>query len=159
MKVLHDDDGGKTQVEFFFEDTPDLKFTLVYDFNEIADAEAVCGFNLLVAVLTPSLINAAQLRGLLYALANTKHPATDPKLGLKHAGDMITKDVMEVFRAVAACCGVSIREPAPPPKTDDEAMFAAMEEMVVERPVALLEMLARLKVPAPPALAETVAAE
>jgi hypothetical protein len=157
MKTIHDEDGGKTRVEFSFEDTPNVTFTLVYDFNEIADAEAVCGFNLLSAVFTPSLMNAAQLRGLLYALSNTEHPAADPKVGLKHAGDLITKDVIEVFRAVAACCGVSIREAAKP--TGDDATFAAIEQMAVERPMALVEMLSKLNVPIPSALADAVPAQ
>ena len=131
MNVIHDEDTGKTRVEFSFEDTPGTKFALVYDFNVIAEAEAVCGFNLLSAVFAPSMMNATQLRAMLYALASTHHPSPDPKTGLEHAGDLITKDVMEVFRAVGACLGVEVSIPGAPAKIDDESLFSALEELML----------------------------
>jgi hypothetical protein len=159
MKVLHAEDTGKTRVDFSFEDTPDVSFTLVYDFNKIVEAEAVCGISLLPAVFAPSRMNGMQLRGMLYALASTHHPSSDTKTALEHAGDLITKDVNTCFRAVAACCGVNVPDIFADPANviDDDSLFSALETMVIERPMALVSMLARLQIPVPPALTEAVA--
>ena len=74
-------------------------YTLTYDFNEIADAEEVANMNLLsgVAAHGQGGISSAQLRGLLYALLHTAHPAVT----LKEAGDLLTRDALTVTTAFA----------------------------------------------------------
>ena len=67
-------------------------YTMIYDFNAVADAEPIVGLNLLGAMAT-NIRSASQIRGLVYAFL---HPA-NPALTLAEAGDLLAKD----YRAVA----------------------------------------------------------
>jgi hypothetical protein len=97
------------KVTFELDDDPQL-YTLVYDFNEIADAEAVTGVNLLSAVSDMQNMSAVQLRGLLYACLKTEHP----KVLVTEAGDLLSRDSMTVTKALGKVLGAAEEEKAPP---------------------------------------------
>jgi hypothetical protein len=96
------------------------KHLLAYDFNSIAEAEAVAGCNLLMALENLTAISAAQLRGLLYAALVVTPP--DPPLTLAQAGALIRLDTMEaVTFALAQAYQSSMAEPASPPASEPPA--------------------------------------
>ncbi len=97
------DDAGK--VTFHLENDP-IVYTLVYDFNELADAEAVAQTNLLQAVSSLQNMTAVQMRGLLYACLKTSHPL----VLLKEAGDLLSKDSATVTRALGLVMGATEEE-------------------------------------------------
>ena len=96
------------------------KFTLVYDFNAIADAEALTGCNLLhgMAATLINTMSAAQLRGLLYASLQTNHPyrpAANGKpesgISLRKAGQMCTlKEAPVIAEKIREAWALSLPE-------------------------------------------------
>jgi hypothetical protein len=83
----------------------DKEFLLGYDFNDIADAEPVAGCNLLDGMGGGP--NAAQLRGLVYAMTRQTHPDLD----LAGAGKLLSFDVAAKARvAVMEACALSVSE-------------------------------------------------
>lgn len=70
-------------------------YTMIYDFNAVADAEPVVGLNLLGAMAT-NVRSASQIRGLVYAFL---HPA-NPELTLAEAGTLLAKDYRSVAGAL-----------------------------------------------------------
>jgi len=72
----------------------DVELSLVYDYNQIADAEAETGTNLLMALERLGGMNAKQLRGLLYA-------AIQPpgKLTVREVGKLIRLDTIGLLTA------------------------------------------------------------
>lgn len=104
------------EVKFKLADDP-IEYCLTFDFNQIVDAESICGCNLLSAIEWPRAMTAAQSRGLLYALLKTAHP----KVLLGEAGDLLTRDILTVSKAVlVAIFGADgdETEPAPPEEHD-----------------------------------------
>ncbi len=77
------------------------EYTLTYSFNEICDAEAVTGVNLLHAAVNVSQMNAVQMRGLLYACLKTAHP----EVLIKEAGLLLSRDSQIVTAALAKVLG------------------------------------------------------
>ena len=79
------------------------EYRLRYDFNEIADAETVCGCNLLAPMEDISLQSASanSLRGLLYAMVRAcpydKMPAR-PDVLLREVGDLVRIDTLMPIR-------------------------------------------------------------
>jgi hypothetical protein len=81
-------------------------YELVYDFNLICDAEPLVGANMLegIARAVSDTLTAAQLRGLLFAFLQTKHPyrpATKDKpasgVSIDQAGRLIRIDTYPVI--------------------------------------------------------------
>lgn len=134
---MSETENSKKTVEVTVDGGPPWPLKLTYDFNEIADAEPICGLNLLMAVGAPSRMSASQLRGLLYALLKTHNK----DLTLVEAGDLMTADMRAVHSAVMECCGFDVVNPR------DESFFLALERMALEQPVDLVEMLAKIKLP------------
>lgn len=71
-------------------------YTLGFDFNELADAEAVAEVNLLASVASWPNLSCRQMRGLVYALLKPAHP----RVLLKEAGELLTRDMQTVYKAV-----------------------------------------------------------
>jgi hypothetical protein len=89
------------------------KYLLAYDFNSIADAEAVAGCNLFAALQNLNAISCSQLRGLLYAAIVVTPP--DPPPTLAQAGALIRLNTIEtVTLALAEAYQLSMPEPAKP---------------------------------------------
>ena len=89
------------------------EYKLAFDFNAIAEAERVCGVNLLAGGLTfnppPS---ANQFRGLFYAALSV----ADPEVTVEAAGRLITfQSLGPITRALMDAYGVSMPEPASNP--------------------------------------------
>jgi hypothetical protein len=80
-------------VSFTFEGDP-VEYKLCYDFNEIVNAEEVCGCNLLAAM--GGGMSARAFRGLLYACLKTAHP----QVLLSEAGDLMSRDREKVMKAL-----------------------------------------------------------
>lgn len=95
------------KVTFTLEGDPQ-EYTLCYDFNQICDAEAVAGANLLNAVANKHSMNAVQMRGLLYACLKTAHP----DVLLKEAGTLLSRDSKTVTKALATVLGAEDEEAA-----------------------------------------------
>lgn len=70
-------------VSFKIGDDPQ-EYKLAYDFNELADAEALLGVNLNVAFVGGSM-TVAQFRGMLYAFLKPGHP----DVRVKEAGGLM----------------------------------------------------------------------
>jgi hypothetical protein len=70
-------------------------YSLAYDFNAIATAEATAGINLFEGIANlVSGLNAAQFRGLLYAALLKAHP----DITLNQVGDLIRVDMLGALR-------------------------------------------------------------
>ena len=93
------------KVTFTLEDDSQ-EYTLVYDFNQIADAEAVTGVNLLSAISDMRTMTAVQLRGLLYACLKTAHPT----VLVTEAGDLLSRDSITVTKALGKVLGAAEEE-------------------------------------------------
>lgn len=72
------------------------EYKIQFDFNEVCEAESVCGCNLMRAIAGGE-ISAAQTRGLLYACLKTAHPVVT----LSEAGGLLSKDINTVLDALA----------------------------------------------------------
>lgn len=100
-------------------------YELVYDFNAIAEAERICGANLLhgIAATFLNTLGAAQMRGMLYAALQPRYPyrpvAGDREasgISLADAGRMIRVDTIErIVKALEKAWELSIPEPSPDP--------------------------------------------
>ena len=83
------------------------EYRLAYDFNAIAQAEAIAGCNLLQGVRNLSSLSAEQLRGLLFAALSKAHP----KITLLAAGEMVRLDtVRPITEALAEAYMLSLPE-------------------------------------------------
>lgn len=72
-------------------------YSLKYDFNVVCDVEAATGANLMRA-LAGGQINAAETRGLLYALLKP----SNPDLLLSEAGALLDEDMETVLPALTS---------------------------------------------------------
>jgi hypothetical protein len=88
------------KVTFTLEGDP-VAYTLMYDFNEIAEAEGVTGANLLQAISDMRNMTAVQMRGLLYASLKRAHP----QVLLVEAGTLLSRDSVTVTKALAKLLG------------------------------------------------------
>ena len=83
------------------------EYKLAYDFNSIAEAERICGVNLLSGGLTFQNPTANQFRGLLYAALRI----SDPEITPEAAGKLITLDTLApITHALMEAYGVSMPE-------------------------------------------------
>ena len=85
------------RVKFSFEGDP-TEYALEFDFNELADAEAVAGCDLLLAVRKWPQLSCQEMRGLLYALSKPAHP----KVTLKDAGALLTHNLFVAMAGMRA---------------------------------------------------------
>lgn len=112
-------------------------FRLTFDFNELCDAETVTGFNLLSPLKNLAAMSAGQMRGIAFSLLKTAHP----KITLKEAGDLLSKDGPAVTAAVYKALDA---------ESGEDALFLALSQMAAERPLELVTLLSRIKTPTPP---------
>lgn len=90
-------------------------YKLVYDYNAIAEAEAVTRTNLLTGLENLTELTAAQLRGLLYAALAVAHP----DITVRNAGKMIRLDTLPtITKALATAYNLSMPEPKSENPTD-----------------------------------------
>lgn len=96
-------------------------YSLIYDFNAIAEAEALIpDCNLLhgIAAVYRNTWNARQLRGLFYAALQRAHP----QISLTGAGSLIGIDTMpEIRDALLAAYAASLPEAKNPPAAGAES--------------------------------------
>jgi hypothetical protein len=109
----------KDPITFTLEGDPQ-PYILKFDFNEVCNAEAAAGCNLMQA-LSGVPITAAQTRGLLYACLK---PA-NPQVLLSEAGALLSKDMPTVLRYLMEALGTA-DEPETTP-TSDTASAAETE--------------------------------
>ena len=84
---------------------------LAYDFNEICDAERLCGCNLLAGLENLDNLGAAQFRGLLYAALKPAHPIVT----LQEVGTLIRLDtVLLITTAMAQAYQLALDNPGEP---------------------------------------------
>lgn len=108
-----------------------ITYRLMYDANEIVDAETLTGLNLLHALRNLNAVSMGQLRGLLYALLKTGHPTVE----LKEAGELLCRpDAKTVTDAIWKVLGV---------KSEDEVLLETLHRIAEENPEALAAMLAK----------------
>lgn len=89
--------GADPTVEFAELEVGGTKYKLAYDFNAIAEAEALTQCNLLqgvAAVVRGTALTAVQLRGLLYAALHKAQPL----LSLAAAGKLVRIDTVAEIR-------------------------------------------------------------
>jgi len=98
------------------------EYKLVYDFNAIAEAEALTGLNLLTGMINlwqdltaTKLMGASIVRGLLYA-------ALRPKLDLEAVGHMIRVDTLT---DIVAAIREAYAESMPVPEKNEHAADTA----------------------------------
>lgn len=123
---------------------PQQSYKLCFDFNRLCEAEKETGFNLLFALRNVGAMSSGHLRALLYALLKTGHPT----VLLTEAGALLSQDMQSVTDAI----WIAIEA-----ESGDEMLFRSLAKMAVERPMALVELMARLNLPETEA--ETLAAE
>ncbi len=83
------------------------KYELVYDFNAIAEAETLCGCNLLhgISAMFLNTMTALQLRGILYASLQPLQPG----FSMDRIGQMIRIDTMpSIYKAIADAWSLSM---------------------------------------------------
>lgn len=93
-------------------------FDLCYDFNAVAEAEKLCGANLLQGIggVILHTMTAAQFRGLFYA-ALIK---AQPKMTIEAAGALMDMETMpEIREKLLEAYGVSMPEKTPDPPAAD----------------------------------------
>ena len=113
---------------------PQQSYKLCFDVNHICDAEKETGFNLLFALRNVGAMSLGHLRAMLYALLKTGHPT----VLLTEAGDLLSQDMQAVTDAVWEAIEA---------ESGDEMLFRSLAKMAVERPMALVELMARLNLP------------
>lgn len=125
-----------------------VAFRLAYDYDLIVDAESATGYNLLQALTNPDRMSAGQMRAMAFGLLKNAHP----EVTVKEVGQLLTADSESVMDAVLQ----ALEMPA-----SDEVLFRVLSRVAVERPVVLVEMLARIRpmLPAEPAKPETAKPE
>lgn len=106
-------------------------YRLFYDYNLIVDAEEQTKLNLLQPIYSTDRMTAGQLRALTYALLKTDNPQVE----LKDAGDFLGIGGDDAVQAVIKELGM---------QASDEALYRTLARMAIDRPAALLDMLARI---------------
>lgn len=119
-----------------------MVYRIAFDANCIADAEKETGLNLLYALRNLDTMSMGQMRALLFGLSK-KHNA---QVLLKDAGDLLTRDDGTVWNAMKQV--LDVRE-------SDEDLLWALSRMAVERPVALVDLLAQVRTFVPATQPET----
>lgn len=125
-----------------------VAFRLTYDYDLIVEAESATGYNLLQALTNPERMSAGQLGAMAFGLLKKAHP----EVTRKEVGQLLTADSEAVMDAVLQALEMP---------TSDEALFRVLSRVAVERPVVLVEMLARIRpmLPAEPPKPESVEAD
>lgn len=91
-------------------------YDLVFDYNSVADAEALTGVNLLhgISAAMFGTVTAAQLRGLLFASLKPRNP----DITLQQAGELISiGNLKQVYTALSEAWSASV----PPQKAEGAA--------------------------------------
>jgi hypothetical protein len=89
------------------------EYKLIYTFGSLAEAEKLCGCNLLQGILKWNEMSAVQLRGLLYAALRT----LQPKMTLEQVDSLLSHvdDVAAAMSALLDAYNVSMRKSTPVP--------------------------------------------
>lgn len=111
-------------------------FRLTYDFNQLCEAEQATGFNLLAPLKNLPAMSAGQMRGILLGLLKTAHPKTN----LQEAGMLLSKDGRAVIDAIYKALDA---------ESGEDALFLKLSRVAVERPMELVALMSRLKLPEP----------
>jgi hypothetical protein len=101
-------------------------YTLGFDFNALADAEAVTKHNLLAAIGAWPALGAGAARALLYALLKPAHP----EVLVEEAGGLFTKDLGATWEAMKA----ALKEASLLVEDEDEEKKAPGMDGVAEPP-------------------------
>lgn len=83
-------------ITFMLKDDP-VTYSLLFDFNQVCDAEVISGCNLMQALSGGVHITAAQTRALLFASLRTAHPG----VSIAEAGELLSREYPVVLNALS----------------------------------------------------------
>lgn len=110
-------------------------FRLIFDVNEIAEAEKITGLNLMFAMKHLESMSFGHLRGLLFGLMRGAFPT----LTLSEAGSLLSVDTRTVQNAMWKVLEV---------EGADDPLLRDLQKLHDEDPLALVQLLAKVKMPA-----------